>query len=200
MSRTVRTFAHSCHGCFKNGLNGTRDCRHFAGVYLLLRVSLFLCKTAIAARVPQWIMLAFCFGVTTFLIGLYRPYKKAYLSALDFFFMLCFSIASLFVAFVTTNNPMKDDINNKLVAVVFGFIYLCTLLPLVYVSCLVIYYCKKKFKKVKHFLIWRRRDYFDLSDFQYDPDQESIDNVMEHGQAANILRSRVLNSDSFQSE
>ena len=73
-------------------------------------------------------------------------------------------------------------------------------MPLVYISCLLIYHCKKKFKKVKHFLISRRRDYLDISDFQYDPDQENSDNIMEQGQAASILRSRVLNSDSFQSE
>lgn len=199
-SRTIRMFAHSCHGCFKNGLNETRDCRHFAGVYLLLRVALFLCKTAIINAVAQWMMVAFCFVVATIMIGLYRPYKNPYLSALDFVFMLCFSIAALFSAFVTTSNPTKDDSSNKLVSVVFGYIFLCSLMPLVYISCLVIYHCKKKFKKIKHFLISRRRDYLDISDFQYDPDQENSDNIMEQGQAASILRSRVLNSDSFQSE
>ena len=199
-SGTIRMFAHACHGCFKNGLNGTRDCRHFAGAYLLLRIALFLCKTAICNFLTQWIMVAFCFVVATFMIGLYRPYKNPYLSALDFTFMLCFSIASLFTAFVTTNNnPTKDDGTKKLISVVFGFIFLTALLPLVYISCLVIYHCKRKCKKVKHFLISRRRDYLDISDFQYDPDQENSDN-MEHGQAASILRSRVLNSDSFQSE
>ncbi len=199
-SRTIRMFAHSCHGCFKNGLNGTRDCRHFAGVYLLLRIALFLCKTAIINPVAQWIMVAFCFAVATFMIGMYRPYKNPYLSALDFVFMVCFAIAALFSAFVTTNNPTKHDNSNKLVSVVFGFIFLSALLPLVYISCLVIYHCKRKFKKVKHFLISRRRDYLDISDFQYDPDQENSDNIMEQGQTASILRSRVLNSDSFQSE
>ena len=199
-SRTIRMFAHACHGCFKNGLNGTRDCRHFAGAYLLLRIALFLCKTAIVLPLAQWIMITFCFVVATFMIGLHRPYKNPYLSALDFSFMLCFSIAALFSAFVTTNNnPTKDDNHNKLISVVFGFIFLTTLLPLIYISCLMIYYCKRKCKKIKHFLISRRRDYLDISDFQYDPDQENSDN-MEQGQAASILRSRVLNSDSFQSE
>lgn len=199
-SRTIRMFAHSCHGCFKNGLNGTRDCRHFAGAYLLLRITLFLCKTAIINPVAQWIMVAFCFAVATIMIGLYRPYKNPYLSALDFVLMLCFSITALFSAFVTTNNPTKNDISNKLVSVVFGFIFLSTLLPLMYMSCLVFYLCQRKCKKVKHFLISRRRDYLDISDFQYDPEQENSDNIMEQGQAASILRSRVLNSDSFQSE
>ena len=199
-SRTIRMFAHACHGCFKNGLNSARDCRHFAGAYLLLRIILFLCKTAIVNYLTQWIVLAFCFGVATFMIGLYRPYKNPYLNALDFTFMLCFSISALFSAFVTTNNnPTKNNVSDKLISVVFGFIFLTALLPLIYISCLVIYYCKRRCKKIKHFLISRRRDYLDISDFRYDPDQENSDN-MEQGQAANILRSRVLNSDSFQSE
>ena len=194
-SRTIRIFAHACHGCFKNGLNGTRDCRHFAGAYLLLRIALFLCKTGINSTVAQWAMISFCFGTATVLIALYRPYRNSSLNALDFFFMLSFSISSLFAAFVTTTDPKEHK--NKLVPVVFGIIFLCSLLPLIYISCLMIYYIKKRIKRLKHFLILRRRDYLDISDFQYDP--ESSD-VMDQGHTANILRSRVLNSDSFQSE
>ena len=195
--RTLRFFAHACHSSFKNGLNGTRDCRHFAGAYLLLRIALFFCKTAIASSVIQWIMISFCFGVAAVLIAVYRPYKNPYLSALDFFFMLSFTISALFAAFVTTNNPSKQDNNYKLVVVVFVFIFLCTLLPLIYMTCLTVCYLKRKIKKLRHCLNLRRRDYLDISDFQYDPENSDI---MDQGQAANILRSRVLNSDSFQSE
>ena len=196
-SQTIRMFAHACHGCFKNGLNGTRDCRYFAGAYLLLRIALFLCKHAIDSVVNQWIMVSFSFGVATILIVLYRPYKNPYLNALDFFFMLSFSISTLFAAFVTTNDPSKMQSQRKLVIAVYVFIFLCTLSPLIYMSCLVINYLLKKTKKLKHFLIVRRRDYLDISDFHYDTENSDI---TDQGQTANILRSRVLNSDSFQSE
>ena len=198
-SRTIRMFVHACNGCFKNGINGTRDCRYFAGAYLLLRIALFLCKISIESTVHQWIMISFTFGVAIFLIALYRPYKNPYLNALDFFFMLAFSISTLFAAFVTTSNPLKmnNKYKYKLRTVVYIFIFLCSLLPLIYMSCLVIYYLVKKMKKLKHFLILRRRDYLDISDFHYDTENSDI---TDQGQTANILRSRVLNSDSFQSE
>lgn len=198
-SRTIRMFAHACHSCFKNGLNDTRDCRHFAGAYLLLRVALFLCKTSIDSAVVQWIMVAVCFGVAATLIGIYRPYKYPYLSLLDTTLMIFFAISALFVGFITTNdNPTKDRHDmNKLVYVLFAFVFLCLLLPLIYITCLLTYHCKKKITKLRNCLMVRRRDYLDISEFEYDP--ESSD-VMDHGQTAKILRSRLLNSDSFQSE
>lgn len=197
-SRTIRMFVHACNGCFKNGINGTRDCRFFAGAYLLLRIALFLCKMSIESRVYQWIMISFTFGVAILLIALYRPYKNPYLNALDFFFMLSFSISALFAAFVTTSNPVKMIKKNKnLQTAVFIFIIMCSLLPFTYISCLVSYYLVKKTKKVKHYLILRRRDYLDISDFHYDTENSDI---TDQAQTANILRSRVLNSDSFQSE
>ena len=196
-SRTIRMFAHACHGCFKNGMNNTRDCRHFAGAYLLLRIALFLSKTAIDSALIQWIMVAVCFGIAAIMIGIWRPYKYPYLSFLDTTFMIFFAAASLFVAFITNLNPTKDKPENKLVYVVFGFVFLCLLLPFVYISCLLLYYCKKRVSKLRNCLMIRRRDYIDISEFEYDP--ESSD-VMDRGQTAKILRSRLLNSDSFQNE
>lgn len=196
-SRTIRMFAHACHGCFKNGLNDTRDCRHFAGAYLLLRLALPLCKSSFTSLVYAWLMVSVCFGIATILIAVCRPYKNPYLSALDFFFMLAFTIGSLFAAFVTTNNPTKKDSRFKLIVAVFAFIFVCSILPLLYISCLVSYHLKKKAARLRHLLNLRRRDYLDISDFQYDTENSDI---MDQGQTANILRSRVLNSDSFQSE
>ena len=41
-SQTLRTFMDSFQGSFKDGTNGTRDCRYFAAVYLIVRVALYI--------------------------------------------------------------------------------------------------------------------------------------------------------------
>ncbi len=38
----VHAFADAFNGCYKNGTNGTHDCRSFAGVYLLARILIFM--------------------------------------------------------------------------------------------------------------------------------------------------------------
>jgi len=37
---TLHIFMDSFQGCYKNGTSGTRDCRYFAGFYLLIRIAL----------------------------------------------------------------------------------------------------------------------------------------------------------------
>jgi len=39
--QALRTFTDSFQGCFKDGTNGTRDCRYFAAVYLITRIILY---------------------------------------------------------------------------------------------------------------------------------------------------------------
>ena len=36
----LHAFADVLQGCYKNGTNGTRDCRYFTGLYLVLRIVL----------------------------------------------------------------------------------------------------------------------------------------------------------------
>ena len=37
----LQTFMDAFQGCYKDGTNGTRDCRYFAGVYLVVRIASF---------------------------------------------------------------------------------------------------------------------------------------------------------------
>jgi len=39
--QALRTFTDAFQGCFKNGTNGTKDCRYFAAVYLMTRIFLY---------------------------------------------------------------------------------------------------------------------------------------------------------------
>ena len=41
-SQALRTFVEAFQGCYKDGTNGTRDCRYFAGLYFILRLGVIL--------------------------------------------------------------------------------------------------------------------------------------------------------------
>ena len=65
----LHTFADAFQGCYKNGTNGTRDYRYFAGLCLLFRVVLLIAFISTAAdykwpiTVPFPIVLALVFAL-----------------------------------------------------------------------------------------------------------------------------------------
>ena len=73
----LRTFMDSFQGCFKDGTNGTRDCRYFGAAYLLLRIALFL-TYAITLTSLFYAMATILFITMGILIITVRPYKQRY--------------------------------------------------------------------------------------------------------------------------
>ena len=76
----LHTFADIFHGCYKNGTNGTRDYRYFAGLFLILRIMLILIlingnhMLFIGSLVP---------GVASLMFALLRPYRNNRFNILD---------------------------------------------------------------------------------------------------------------------
>ncbi len=81
----IHAFADAFNGCYKNGANGTRDCRCFAGWYLFLRICY------VAAISTTWkdnglanlIMVLAAF----FAFSLASPYKNKFFNVFDSFWM-----------------------------------------------------------------------------------------------------------------
>ena len=73
----LRSFMDSFQGCYKDGTNGTRDCRYFAGVYLLLRIILFV-AFGITLTGLFYAVITIIFIVMGILIITVRPYKQKY--------------------------------------------------------------------------------------------------------------------------
>ena len=73
---TLHIFADTFHGCYKNGTNGTKDCRWFAGLHLLLRfIIIFLFYMANCYTITTVVLvmsIAFYMG----LLAVLHPYKK----------------------------------------------------------------------------------------------------------------------------
>ena len=81
------TFVEKFYGCYRNGLDGGKDMRSFAGVYFVLRMILFFTKPMgdllmISNSDPFYIR-NIVFTVALVVISLCRPYKEMYMNVLD---------------------------------------------------------------------------------------------------------------------
>ena len=80
-SQALRTFVETFNGCYKDGTNGTRDCRCFAGLYFLLRVVYLL---SLALNTQYYIfVLAVLYVITAMLFALVQPYKVYIYNVVD---------------------------------------------------------------------------------------------------------------------
>ena len=85
----LHIFIDAFQGCYKNGTNGTRDCRYFAGVYLLMR--LLLCILFALTRSGVYYSVAlFVFIGVAMLLAIVQPYKAEFstYNAVDSVFIL----------------------------------------------------------------------------------------------------------------
>ena len=75
----LHAFADVFQGCYKNGTNGTRDCRYFAGLYLLLRIVLLpLVYGSYLFGIYNEMVLIICLVTASLLFLLFRPYKDSF--------------------------------------------------------------------------------------------------------------------------
>ena len=79
----MHLFLDTFQGCFKDGTDGTRDCRYFAGVYFILRAALFTTYAYSAVWLQQYIIQQLVCTFAIFLIAIVRPYKKDFYTNLD---------------------------------------------------------------------------------------------------------------------
>ena len=80
-SQALRTFVEAFQGCYKDGTNGTRDCRYFAGLYFILRII-----AVILTSTPFQVFVfgsAILYWLTALVFALVRPYKKHIYNVVD---------------------------------------------------------------------------------------------------------------------
>ena len=126
MWNTLQAFADAFQGCYKNGTNGTRDCRYFAGIYLILRV-IFLSKIVLGSH-WEWMISIVSPMIASILFALLRPYRNNWFNVLDSIQLALFSLAQFWVLY------------NRLVSKVsLHFVFILGSEPLVYITVRVVY-------------------------------------------------------------
>lgn len=79
--RLVNEIAKTFHHSFKDGINGTPDCRWFAGIYLLIRIVI---ATAANWRTTQQIQVI-CSAVSLGLVAIFQPHTCTAFNYIDSF-------------------------------------------------------------------------------------------------------------------
>ena len=84
----LNTFIEKFQCCYRDGLDGTRDMRSFAGMYFLLRVILCLSGPICRATLKVDSHFVQILSVAALLIALSRPYNKTYMNIVDSILLL----------------------------------------------------------------------------------------------------------------
>jgi len=78
-SHALHIFVDTFQGCYKDGTNGTRDCRYFAAVYLILRFTLFILFAVTLSAVFYAVAILALIGIAMLLV-IVQPYKAEFSS------------------------------------------------------------------------------------------------------------------------
>ena len=171
-SQSLHTFMDTFQGGFKDGTNGTRDCRYFAAVYLIVRMALYISLgiSIVTFNITMINGVLLLFGV---LLVMFQPYKKSLHNKIDisivFTMMVIFSSVWLF----EVNDIWLERIVDRFVLIPMSPI------PLLYPRCLLSYHVWKNSERLQ-MAITRIRVAFFLR-------------VAAHQQAEASLPQQVLN-------
>ena len=115
----LHTFADAFQGCYKNGTNGSRDYRYFAGLYLLFRAVL-LVGFIVQPSAIRWLITIPIPVVISLLFALFRPYKNNYFNIID---CLAFALVALSTFLIVYTHTTHYYIPLLYVIVLFPFLY-----------------------------------------------------------------------------
>ena len=126
----LHAFADVLQGCYKNGTNGTRDCRYFAGLYLIYRIVLLpaVYGGSIFGFYDE-IVSTVCLVTASLLFLLFHPYKGS--SWLNIWDSTVFSLYA-FVVFCVMYSKYAASVPIQIIEVL-------SLLPLLYLVIYVVY-------------------------------------------------------------
>ena len=141
-SQTLHTLMDTFQGSFKDGTNGTRDCRYFAALYLIVRVALYISLgvTIVTFTISMINGVLLIFGL---LVVIFQPYKKSLYNKIDislvFTMVVFFSSAWSFEA----DNIQLERIVDRLVLIPMSPILL------LYPLCLLSYHVWKNSERLQ---------------------------------------------------
>ena len=128
LQNALYPFVDNILSCYKDGHNGTSNCRYFAVVYPIARM-VFLSSIMWTESMFYYPCAAVVIIVCGMLVTLIRPYKSALYNALDTLHLLCLAVAlvgnvAFFIAYV-------EDVQNKSIS--FAMIFFPILIHFFYI-------------------------------------------------------------------
>ena len=129
-SQALRTFVELFQGCYKDGTNGTRDHRYFAGLYFIFRIVslIFSLTDLVNESVLLYLFIALLFAFV-------RPYKEYVYNVID---VIMFSLMGT-ICFLIVWNVEYSQSHGDTSTTLLGLIEVLYWLPLVYLVLFIAY-------------------------------------------------------------
>ena len=109
--QALHTFMDTFQGCYKDGTNGTKDCRYFAAIYLIARVAVHL-SLVIASTNNNSCLIALLV-IIVLLLSAFHPYKKQLFNQMDTFLLGSMIVALSTVWFLQAYNTGRKTVTEK---------------------------------------------------------------------------------------
>ena len=140
---TLGTFVEAFQGCYKDGTNGTPDCRYFAALYFFLRIVAFSSTVFAYDLAMQRLVQVIIIYIIVMVFGVAQPYKVMWYNRLDVFI---FTVLGVVASFGFYNAVITN--NNLVISVI---MMISVIIPLIYFILLVSH---RIYVGVKHY--WSR--------------------------------------------
>ena len=131
----LHTFMDAFQGCYKDGTNGTRDCRYFPIVYLILRILVVVAYVITRSDVFYQVA-GVLWIITAFLVSMVRPYKVDVYTTFDTFLLTC-SAAGYMLTLLADIGSADETILVKTSAIAISVLVMT---PLLYIMARVIHW------------------------------------------------------------
>ena len=151
----LRAFVDAFQGCYKDGTNGTRDCRYFAAFQLLLRLILPLTILYPGNSISSLFSSAVVIGLYITLFVLVRPYKVTVYNRVDvpLLMTLLFTIFSVCTLFLSQNSSYLFEMCMIVLCLCGPLLYLVTW-SVLHMKRIITHHnwCRKREQETNHLL------------------------------------------------
>ena len=135
----LRTFMDAFQGCYKDGTNGTRDCRYLAGVYLVVRIASFAAY-AVSLQNLYFQIIGIIPLMFALLIVLVQPYKSRVYNVVDTVFLFTIVLGSIAGSMGFSIYPEINYLRPAFYLLYFLLIFSAMFLPHIYMTGLLLYW------------------------------------------------------------
>ena len=148
-SQALHMFMDAFQGCYKNGTNGTRDCRYFAAIYLITRIAVHLSLVLSSVSFTNSVLIT-ALAIVVLILSGFHPYKERFYNQLDIFFVVCTMayISSLWT--LQGSATLFTEYSDRLI------LEMLTPVPIIYPLCLVLYHTWRKSRRLQRVTEWFR--------------------------------------------
>ena len=141
-SPALNKFMDTFQGYYKDGTNGTKDCRCFAAMFLILRVLISLSLVAFINTLGTILIILVMLSYII-IFSICQPYKKKLYGILDIFFMALILVLASAAWNALRYNTILELRMNRII------LYILCIVPFIYTVLLLLYYFHSKSQRMQ---------------------------------------------------